>query len=130
MAMHNILVVLLISIHFLITVNNVTGQSTEPDLEILKDRFTAELLESSVDEQQIEDLIRTIREDGTWRGINYEDTTRSGFEHRIHVDNLVDLGRAYQKENSAFYGDTGLKHVIWRSLDFWLEHDFICEKCS
>ena len=123
----NFLIPLLIAIHLIISVEDIQGQTPELDLELLKERFIAELLESPVDEQQIDDLIHTIRKDGTWPGINYEDTTRTGFEHRIHLDNMVDLGRAYKKENSAFYGNNELKQVIWKALDFWLEHDFISE---
>jgi chondroitin AC lyase len=123
----NFLIPLLIAFHLIISVGDIQGQTPELDLELLKERFIAELLESPVDEQQIDDLIHTIREDGTWPGINYEDTTRTGFEHRIHLDNMVDLGRAYKKENSAFYGNNELKQVIWKALDFWLEHDFISE---
>ena len=122
-----LLISILISAQLFITVKDSQAQTAESDLEILKERFTAELLEPSVNEQEVENLISSMREDGTWPGINYEDTSRTAFEHSIHLDNMVDLGRAYKKPGSSFYGNSDLKQVIWKALDFWIAHDFICE---
>jgi chondroitin AC lyase len=121
------LISILISAQLFIALNISQAQAAESDLEILKERFTDELLEPSVDEQEVQNLISTIREDGTWPGINYEDTSRTAFEHSIHLDNMVNLGRAYKKPGSSFKGNSDLKQVIWKALDFWIEHDFICE---
>ncbi len=104
-----------------------TEVNLSQDLEIVRNRVIDELLEPAVDEQETEDLIRTIREDGTWPGINYVDTSRTAFEHSIHLANMLELSRAYKKPESPYYQNSDLKRVIWRALDFWIDHDFICE---
>jgi chondroitin AC lyase len=52
-----------------------------PDLELLRKRVIGELLMQKVDEQQVRGLIPTIRENGSWPGINCEDVSRIGYEH-------------------------------------------------
>ena len=97
------------------------------DAEILRQRFIVELMEPSVNENHIKQLMNTIREDGTWPGINYKDVSKIGFQHRDHLSNLVELSRAYKKKGSTFKGDKKLKKVIYSALNYWLANDFICE---
>lgn len=103
------------------------SQEQHTEVEIVRERFTDELLAPSIDHDEIRRLIGTVRDDGSWPGINYEDTSRTAFEHSRHLTNMVKLGRAYRKQGSIFYGNAELQQVIGSSLDFWLEHDFICE---
>src|SRR5690242_21965435 len=79
------------------------------DLEILRQRFIAESLAPPVDQANVEKWMNSIREDGTWPGINYEDVSRTGFQHGQHLDHLVDLSRAYKKPGSALKGNKRLK---------------------
>ena len=102
-------------------------ERSNSDLEVLRKRFVDELLEPAVDEERIEELLRTVRDDGTWPGINYEDTSRTAFEHSRHLDNIVDLARAYKKQHAAFYHDSRVKEAVHTALDYWLAHDFISE---
>ena len=97
------------------------------DVEILRQRFIGELMEPTVDKTLVKQLISTIREDGTWPGINYKDVSSTGFQHRQHLSNLVELSRAYKKNGSNYKGDKKLKKVIYSALDYWLANDFICE---
>ncbi len=97
------------------------------DMEVLRDRFTGELLAPEVNEEEIRDLVASIRGDGSWPDINYKDTSRTAFEHSRHLSNMVELGRAYKKPGSAYHGDPEVKEAVHSSLDFWLKHDFICE---
>ncbi|HLR31055.1 MAG TPA: polysaccharide lyase family 8 super-sandwich domain-containing protein, partial [Fodinibius sp.] len=96
-------------------------------METLRGRFTAELLGPDIDVDNIEKLIGTIQNDGRWPDINYQDTTRTAFEHSRHLSNMVKLGRAYKKTESPFYEDPVVKQAIDSALNFWLDHDFICE---
>ncbi len=96
-------------------------------LDILRQRVVTELMEPAVDEANIKSLIRTIRKDGSWPGINYQDTSRTGFEHRVHLENMVALSRAYQKPGNKYYQDSAVKQTLTTALDFWLAHDFICD---
>jgi len=112
---------------FLLILIPQTVSAANPDLEIIRQRVIAELMEPEIDESKIETLINTIREDGSWANINYEDVSRTGFQHGEHLSNLLELSRAYEKKGSEFKGDKKSKKVIYSALDFWLDNDFICD---
>lgn len=103
------------------------NSAVNQDLEVIRERVITELMEHPVNQSEIQQLINTIQEDGSWPDINYEDVSRTGFEHAIHLQNMIDLSRAYKKQDSKFYFDPQLKQVIDASFNFWLEHNFICD---
>src|SRR5687767_15152990 len=87
----------------------VENNIASPDLETLRKRVVDDLLEPAVEADKIKKLVQTIRQDGSWPGINYKDTTKTGFEHRIHLENMLDLARAYKKPGSQFLGNEDVK---------------------
>ncbi|MGI8637310.1 MAG: hypothetical protein ACR2KZ_18100, partial [Segetibacter sp.] len=56
----------------------------DKDAEIIRKRIVDDLLEPSVNTEKIKKLVQTIQPDGSWPGINYKDTTKTGFQHSIH----------------------------------------------
>ena len=99
----------------------------DQDLEILRQRFVDEQMRPKVDAPEIRQLIASIREDGTWPDINYQDVSKTGFQHGRHLDNMVNLARAFKKADSELKGDKQLKKVIDSALNYWIANDFICE---
>lgn len=97
------------------------------DLELIRTRILEELLASTVEEARVSKLIQTIRADGSWPGINYEDVSRTGFEHRKHVSNLFDLSLAYAKPGSKYAKDPEVMKTIRAGIDFWTANDFIAD---
>jgi chondroitin AC lyase len=97
------------------------------DIELLRKRFTSDLLEPRVNEKEVQICISTISNDGTWPGIDYIDTSRTAFQHTEHLSNMLAMARAYKKEGSSYKGDKDLKKALFSALDFWLKNDFICE---
>jgi len=116
----------LLIIFFLIT-SAYTGNCNGSDLETIRKRIIAELIEPDVDDGKIETLIYTANKDGSWPEINYQDTTRTGFEHSRHTANFVLMSRAYKDPDSKFYKSVKVKKAIKMALGFWVEHDFLCE---
>lgn len=98
-----------------------------PDLEIIRMRIIQDLLAAPVDEVEIMDLIKSIKPEGSWADIDYKDVSRTGFEHARHLDNMFQLSRAYRKADSQWYQHPEVKQAALSALDFWLEHDFICD---
>jgi chondroitin AC lyase len=99
-----------------------------PDMELLRKRFIADLLQGiPVQEDIVKELITTLRPDGTWPGIDYVDTARTAFQHTRHLANLMQMSRAYKMKGSPLAGKKDLKNAISLSLDYWLKNDFICE---
>lgn len=100
---------------------------SQSDFDTIKKRIVAELMKPRVDDAQVSDLVNTIRADGTWPGINYEDVSNTGFEHRIHSANMVSMARAYKNKNSVWYKKKNLKTAVEKALSYWVANDFICE---
>lgn len=65
--------------------------------------------------------------DYAWPGINYKDTSRTGFQQSVHLENMFALARAYRKTGTAFYKNESIKRTLFSALDFWIVHDFICD---
>ncbi len=103
------------------------GRCADSDIELIKKRIMTELQDSRVNDAEIETLINTFRDDGTWPGINYEDVSREGFEHRIHLGHMVDLAQAYKTKSSKYYKSKKALNVIEAALKNWVDHDYICD---
>ena len=99
----------------------------ESDFDTVKQRVVTELKEAEIDDQRIGSLVETLLDDGTWPGIDYEDVSRTAFEHRFHSHNMVALARAYEKQGSEFYKDQQVKAAVETALANWVEHDYFCE---
>ncbi|MEQ6118342.1 polysaccharide lyase family 8 super-sandwich domain-containing protein [Reichenbachiella sp. MALMAid0571] len=97
------------------------------DLEIIRSKVVKELMKPEVDDVEIETLIQSINNDGTWPGINYQDVSRTAFEHRNHLSNQVKLARAYKKKSSGFYRNKKVKRTLELALQHWVDNDYICE---
>ena len=97
------------------------------DLETIRAKVVKELMQSEVDDVEIETLIQSINEDGTWSDINYKDVSRTGFEHRKHLSNQVKLARAYKKKSSRFYRKKKIKKTVELALEHWVDNDYICD---
>ena len=103
-----------------------TGEP-DTDLETIRQRVISDLLSPNVDQSTIGELIQTQNADGTWPGINYKDVSKTGFQHRDHLANILALTRAFRKNGSPFFNDAKAKNTASKALDFWIAHDFISE---
>ncbi len=97
------------------------------DVEKLRKQFAAQAASAPFSVEKVNDILNTIKPDGTWPGINYEDTSRTAFEHEVHLSNMQALSVAYKQAGSPFKGKKNVKAAIDKSLGYWLENDFICE---
>ncbi|MFC4871081.1 polysaccharide lyase family 8 super-sandwich domain-containing protein [Negadavirga shengliensis] len=118
----------LFGIFMLLCIMAITGHiALASEIDVIKKRVMDELLSSGVDNNEIEDLLNTQREDGTWPGINYEDVSRTGFEHRIHTANMVTLSKAYQAKGGRYRNNRKVRQAIQKALAHWVEKDYFCE---
>lgn len=97
------------------------------DLEIIRQRVIDDLLQPPVDEGSIRALLKSIKQDGSWADIDYKDVSRTGFQHARHLTNMFELSRAYRKPDSPWFQHPQVKDAALSALDFWLQHDFICD---
>ncbi len=101
--------------------------SAQNDFEVVKQRVVSQIMNTPVNDTTIAEIIKTIDKDGSWPGIDYVDVSRTGFEHRKHLSNLVEMSLAFNNKESRFNKSKELKQLINLSLKFWCDHDFICD---
>lgn len=121
--MNKVIIFLFGSLFLTVSLNFVSV--AQSDISIIKERIINELLKSEVDDSQVETLINSIKKDGSWPGINYEDFTTTGYQHRTHIAYLVQLSLAFNKTTSGYFKSLEAKNVFLKGVDFWNEHDFI-----
>lgn len=100
---------------------------SQSDIEQIKSRIYQETAKSEVNDTRVEELLTTITSNGIWPEINYEDVSRTGFEHRFHLSNLVTLAHAYRTNNSRFHQSQRVKQTIELALNHWVEKDYQCD---
>ena len=111
----------------LVVIASSTLSMAQADLDVVKDRVVAESMKSLASDAEIEVLLNTQRDDGTWPGIDYQDVSREGFLHRIHLGNMLSLARAYKSRTSAFYRRKAVKSAVALALENWVANDYICD---
>ena len=116
----------LITVVFLLAVFT-TFSTANSDIDKIKERVVEALMKSEVDDSRIATLVETIKEDGTWPGIDYTDISRTGFQHVRHYGNMISLARAYKNKDSKFYKDKKVKSTIELALKNWVDNDYFCD---
>lgn len=109
------------------TLNCIYTVQADNDLETIRQRFVAELMESKVDAAEIKSILETQQEDGSWPDINYEDVSRTGFEHAGHLARMTTLSRAFKQKGNTYFETRPVHKAINAALNFWLANDFICD---
>ena len=99
----------------------------DSDIEAIKKRVVSELMKPEVDDDEVTKLVQSIKEDGTWPGIDYSNVSREGFEHRYHSGNMVKLARAYKNKFSKYYRKKKVKATINLALKNWVDNDYFCD---
>ena len=97
------------------------------DLGLVHRRVVDEILQTNVEDSKVATLLNTMKADATWPGINYEDLSRTGFQHSLHLENTLLLSKAYAQKKSKYYKDKETLKRIIASLEFWAKNDFICD---
>lgn len=96
-----------------------------PDDE-LSDRCIVELYQRrTVTKEAIDKILSTLKEDGSWSDINYQDKTRSGWKVKEHVERIFPMCRYYRLLLSQNKKDeaAGLFKQIDNSLQWWVDHN-------
>ena len=97
------------------------------DLRLVRERHVAAILETAPDDAAVGRLLETLDPDGSWPGIDYQDVSRTGFQHAEHLANLRALSVAFNHPDSAHHGSPEVRRAVLAAFDFWVEHDFICD---
>lgn len=96
------------------------------EVKIIKERIVADLMDTPINDNAVEALMVKMNEDGSFKGINYEDLSRTAsFPHGGHTRDLVYMAKAYKTKTSRYFKSKPLKAHIEKGLGFWVKHDFV-----
>ncbi|MCC8174099.1 MAG: chondroitinase, partial [Odoribacter sp.] len=93
--------------------------SGNPDIMIRK-------LSEGYNPELVKRYLNSIKEDGSWADINYDDNSRSGWQPSYHLERMMWMAKAYKDKNSEFYNNTELGEAIHKALAFWGKGNFVC----
>ncbi|PHN05280.1 polysaccharide lyase family 8 super-sandwich domain-containing protein [Flavilitoribacter nigricans] len=110
---------------FFLLIFNASLPAQADDFAIIKDRVVAEVMNTTIDDERVAEILTNVQEDGSFAGIDYSDLSRrAGFPHRRHTSDLVYLAKAYKTNSSAYYRSAELKEQIILLLKYWVDNDF------
>ena len=74
---------------------------------------------------KIEDLLSDLEQDGSFTKIDYTNKIRSNWPVKDHLQNVQDLAICYNNTSSTYYQNKKLSEKIHKSLNYWLDNDFL-----
>lgn len=96
------------------------------DVKIIKERIVADLMQTKTEDERVALLMNKMNADGSFKGINYEDLSRTAsFPHGGHTRDLVYMAKAYKNKSSRYFKSKALKALIINGLEFWVKNDFV-----
>ena len=101
-----------------------TRYAIADDLTVIKNRII-EPLKIPPDEGTVDNLLDTIRPDGSWPSVDYADTNGGNWKTSGHLSRLLTLSRAWASSKTTQQTDARLQKAVFSALDFWLDNDFI-----
>jgi chondroitin AC lyase len=97
-----------------------------PEEELVADQVVAELTQRyPVEKGEIQSLLDSFQQDGSWSDIVYNSRERGGWQPAIHADRIFVLTKAYCLQNSPFYHSPELKESIHKALGHWFSKKYI-----
>ena len=78
-----------------------------------------------VEDAKIGDLLADLVQNGAFTTIDYTNKIRSNWPVKEHLQNVQNLAISYKNESSTYYQNKKLSEKIHKSLNYWLDKDFL-----
>lgn len=95
------------------------------EVALMKSRIRELVLVDFPAPDSVQKLLNNMNADGSWKGINYNSIEVEPWPPMAHFSYLMALVKAYGNQQSPLYHQPELRKAIHRSLDFWLDHNFV-----
>ncbi|WP_282122064.1 polysaccharide lyase 8 family protein [Algibacter mikhailovii] len=95
------------------------------DLVQFHKNVLAYYVNEKIDDTNIEQLLQSFREDGSWSTIDYTNRVRGGWPVKNHLKHVQTLAINYKNKASKYYLDKNLSIKIHQGLNYWLDNDFL-----
>jgi chondroitin AC lyase len=105
------------------------ARATTMPIQILRERIVRSVIPITVDQirgldYSAHDWAKKLNPDGTWPGIDYNDTARTRWSPGQHLERILLMSKAYRAARDANKSDPALKEKIDLALSHWLDHDY------
>ena len=107
------------------TSNKKTKQLYPEALAQLHENVLNYYVQHKAEPQTVDHLLSTLQEDGSWNTVDYSTKIKSEWPVKDHLKYLQILAISYTSKSSKLYKDKALSKKIHKSLDYWLDHDFL-----
>lgn len=87
-------------------------------------RLRSLLSKNFPEKSKILELINTMNKDGSWDGIDYENTDVLSWLPARHLGSVLGMCQAFANPKSELFQNESLEKAIHLSLGFWLNHNF------
>jgi len=98
--------------------------SPADDLAVIKSRILEPLL-SAPSREAVDRRLDALGPDGSFSDVDYADTNGGNWRTSAHLSHVLVLARAWASKESDRRGDRTLRDAVMRSLDYWLDRDFM-----
>ena len=78
------------------------------------------------DLKKIQRYLSSLKADGTWPDINYDDKKRSGWEPKMHAERILELAKLYRSDKTEYKGSSEVSKVIHAALNYWFTAKPVC----
>lgn len=100
-----------------------SAQATYPFGTILKKVYTDQSKNPNNVVKPADLALKSIKEDGTWEDIKYDDKTPTAWNAAEHIIRVTDLIQAYSASESSYRNNEAVYKAIVKSLTAWYEKD-------
>lgn len=69
---------------------------------------------------------KSIRENGSWIDLDYQDKSRTPWSPQQHLNRILEMSFAYTSERMDTFKDIGLGSAIISALNYWISVSPIC----
>lgn len=94
-------------------------------LEQLHQNVLTYYIDQKTKDAKVEELLLDLTEKGAWSTIDYTNKRKSEWPVKNHLKYIQTLAIHYKNEASKFYNDKTLSEKIHKSLNYWLDNDFL-----
>lgn len=92
----------------------------EKELALIESRMREALLATApIPPAEAKALVASLRPDGTFAGVNYQDDNRSAWQVAVHLGNTLSLARAWASPKHELYRDKATGEAVRKAVAWW-----------
>ncbi len=80
----------------------------------------------NISDKDVEKYMSSLKADGSWPDINYNDKQRSQWGPSYHPTRIQSLAKVYKTPGSTYYMSPELSKVIHKAMDYWFKAGLVC----